>query len=121
MVAEMNISITELGKFLRCRRQWWISSSNGMSLKKKGAPYQRYYIGTGFHKACELNALYPHRNPVDMIDDWLETEKQKIYKAYEVQIGARMSDSEIIMLSESDDLIKGLTSRYFEKYGQANP
>lgn len=121
MPAEMNISITELGKFLRCRRQWWISSANGMSLKKKGAPYQKYYIGTGFHKACELNARYPHRNPVEMIDDWLEDEKQKIYKTYAAQIGSAISGSEIVMLSEADDLIKSLTSRYFDKYGTENP
>lgn len=121
MPAEMNISVTELGKFLRCRRQWWISSPNGMSLKKKGAPYQKYYIGTGFHKACELNALHPLRNPVHMIDEWLEAEKQKIYTTYEAQVGVKMSDSEIQMIAESDELIRSLTSGYFEKYDPVNP
>jgi PD-(D/E)XK nuclease superfamily protein len=119
--ADMNISITEISKFLRCRRQWHISSSSGMSLKKKGAPQQRYYIGTAFHKACELNASHPERNVTEMMDEWMATERTKLEAEYREQIGTGMSDQELGMLNESGEIVTSLVSQYFEKYGTENP
>jgi len=92
-----------------------------MSLKKKGAPHVKYYIGTAFHKACELNALYPYSDPVELIDDWLDSEKRDIDTTYKKQIGTFMSDDEFKLLDESGELVKSLVSRYFHKYGQDNP
>lgn len=121
MTNEMTVSVTELGRFLRCRRQWWIASSNGLSLKKNGPPQQRYYIGTAFHKACELNALNPNEDPIAPVREWLDKEATKIADKYEATIGVRMSDEEFAMLAESREIVLGLASRYFDKYGRANP
>ena len=121
-MTEMIVSVTELGRFLRCRRQWWIASSNGMSLVKKGPPQQRYYIGTAFHKACELNALEPADDPLEATSSWLDTETAKIEEKYRAQTGALgLSTEEYTMLDESRELILGLVSGYFDKYGTTNP
>jgi len=117
----MNISITELGRFLRCRRQWWISSPNGMSLKKKGAPQQKFYIGTAFHKACELNALHPKEDIYELTYDWLNKEADKIAAKYHEQVGTPLSDQEKDLLLESRSMVLGMVQRYFAKYGTDNP
>lgn len=113
------ISISEIQQFMRCRRQWDITSPFRQNLVKIGMPSAALHVGSGFHEALEANAK--GENWRDALRVWAQDEVEKFRVYYTAQVGAPPSEAELQSFFDAEVQIDELMNRYFDRYGEENP
>ena len=114
-----SISISEIQSFMRCRRQWDITSPFRQNLTKIGMPSAALHVGSGFHEALEANAL--GNDWREAVHEWAYEELHKFRDHYVKQVGAEPSEAELQSFYDAEDQINELMVRYFARYGEDNP
>lgn len=115
----MNVSVSEINSFLRCRRQWDISSTSRQSLRHKTTPKVYFLVGSAVHAAIEAQAKGD--DPFQALEDFIVDEAQNRIDAYTEVVGSGPSSIEWQDFEEAADLARALVRQYFETFGQENP
>lgn len=98
----MDVSVTELGLWRRCRRQWDLTSYNRRKLHRRDSVPSQFAIGTAIHLAF---AAHAHGlNPISVVDEWLQTRNN---------VGPNVE--------EQSELIISLIEHYYSYWGYENP
>jgi hypothetical protein len=115
----VDISISDVTRFLRCRRQWEMQSPLRMNLVKIGMPSASLYIGSGVHIALAANAQ--GKDWREELDAWFTHEVHQYVKNYMEVVGLCPSDSEVKPMHDAMETIDGIVRRYFDRYGESEP
>lgn len=115
----MNISVSDLNAFLRCRRAWDLTSANRQSLRHKATPRPYLVTGSAVHAAIEGQAN--GRHPMEALEDYLDEETIRQREAYNQVVGSGPWPEEWAAFNEACDLARDLTRQYFDHYGYENP
>jgi hypothetical protein len=110
----MDISISEVTSFLRCRRMWDYSSTNRQGLKKIGSPKAIMNIGTLMHAA--ITAHSRGESGLDALYREVHTQKLKLVDQYTAIVGIAPSEEELAGLDEQYQLVQQLFTRYIQRY-----
>jgi RecB family exonuclease len=115
----MDVSNSEIQNFLRCRRMWELSSSNRMNLAP-AVPWSAtaLHVGALVHRVLEEQIKCGCRPDIDLIITDEEAELEEMYKEI---VGVGFSEPELESLAESRAQVKGLTTHYFDFYGEEHP
>lgn len=116
-MGDLVVTVSEIGQFLRCRRQWDIVAHKRRSLKKIGAPSLGMHLGTMVHVGLEAFARG------EDYEDAIRTKAQKEFKKacqnYEKVVGAGMSGEEATQFHDVTKRATVLVSRYIAHYDGA--
>jgi hypothetical protein len=115
----LDISISEVTQFLRCRRQWDISSPNRQALRRIALPRAVLNIGTLVHAA--LAAHSQGKDPYDALTAEYMKEQDRFFVAYQQAVGVAPDQSELDGFIEQAEQAMMVVRRYFGKYGTDNP
>jgi PD-(D/E)XK nuclease superfamily len=115
----LQISITELLEYLRCRRAWDLQSANRQSLVRKGAPATALWMGQAMHiaLAAQLDGLDWH----SAFTTYVEKIREDMALEYLRKVGAPMSLQEWQHFNESVELMRQVLVNYYDKWGTPNP
>lgn len=110
----MDVSISEVRQYLRCRRQWDFESPNRRFLvPKRAMPHLAFHIGSLAHKILEeqifLGEVPDMKKLVAAAEVDLEQEYRKV-------VGVGWSTSEAEKVQESSQLVISMMTNYFEYY-----
>lgn len=94
-----HVSISEIGSFLRCRRQWDFTATSRQSLRPKNQS-KTFAVGSAVHAALEYNALGK-----DWRDGILD---------YTGDLEGGMEEKDL-------EFTQRLSNQYFAHYGESNP
>lgn len=114
----MDVSISEVSQFLRCRRQWDIASMNRQGLRPIALPRPILSAGTFIHAG--LNALSKGEPVITAITNEYENEKTRFTEAYIKAVGVSPDTTEIDTLTQMYDNAILVVGRYINTYG-VNP
>lgn len=115
----MNISISEINSYLRCRRAWDLTSGNRQSLKHKVTPKIYFMIGSAVHEAIDAQARGD--DPQEFLKEYISRERADRRMAYEEAVGSSPWQSEMEEFEDSATLASKLVDQYFLHYGAENP
>lgn len=115
----MNVSVSEINSYLRCRRAWNWTSANWQGLRHKKTPKPYFVTGSAVHAALEAQA--EGRDPFTALEQYIaeETERQAAY--YRETVGSDPWPEEWDKFNEAVELARVLTRQYFDRYGTDNP
>jgi hypothetical protein len=112
----MIFSVTEIGTFLRCRRQWWETSFNGNALTLP-MPAPALNTGSVWHKSQEIEA--EAAPGLDMaVDVAFDGQLDIINESLREVRGFELEQHELNDLREQADLLKDMAMNY-EAYWRA--
>lgn len=111
----LDVSISEVTQFLRCRRQWDVSSPNRQALRRIALPRAVLNIGTLVHAG--IAGYHMGRQPVEAMQDVYTSERDRFCVAYEQTVGAPPSAEELAEYTEQFQTALRVVERYFYKYG----
>lgn len=118
MPVPFHISPSDMSSFLTCRYKWDLSSPNRQSLRHKSSP--RFYLtmGTAIHAAIEAmaNGDWTLTDPVSVVRDIINTEREAKTKAYEQQYGFKPWAQEMEQFETDATFTEDLVSQYFKRY-----
>jgi len=112
----VQVSVTEIQEYMRCKRQWDYGSANRQSLVRKGAAYGALSTGTIVHKGIEAQAM--GKDPFAVADEYIAQQKAEMEQAYLERVGTTMSPVEYEPFTTSMELAKTYLRNYLEHYGQ---
>lgn len=115
----VNVSVSEIDSFLRCRRAWDITSSNRQSLRHKVTPKMFFVVGSGVHAAIEAQAN--GQDPMAAFAAFVADELESRRLAYREAVGSDPWKSEMEDFEASTALAESLCHQYFNHYGAENP
>ncbi len=115
----MQISVSEINSYLRCRRAWDISSANRQSLKHKVTPKMFFVVGNAVHEAIDAQASGD--DPFEFFEEYVSRERADRKAAYEENVGSSPWQSEMEEFESSVNLARGLVEQYFHHYSAENP
>lgn len=118
-MADLNLSISDINSYLRCRRAWDIGSTNRQSLRHKITPKIFFIIGSAVHEAIDAQAA--GKDPMQAFDAYVDKERVERVTFYQEAVGQAPWTSEMNEFDEAVDLARSLTIQYFEHYGWENP
>jgi len=116
----MDISISEIQNFLRCRRMWDFTSPNRQALVRRGAPDTALHIGTIVHEAFDLQVKHPN----DWRPRWstyIDDLEEEIKTDYRDMVEASLGPEETELLDESRNIAVGVVENYFYRYPEDAP
>lgn len=116
---QINISISEINQYLKCRRAWSYSSNIGESLRHKVTPKVFFIIGSAVHEAIEANVH--GADPFEALDRYIDKERESKAEDYVRRTGQKIWPSELTEFEESAELSRKLAKQYFRKYSLENP
>lgn len=116
---EINISISEINSYLKCRRAWSYSSNIGESLRHKVTPKVFFVVGSAVHEAIEANVH--GADPFVALDEYIDKERESRVEDYVRRTGQKIWPNELNEFEESAELARKLAKQYFRKYGLDNP
>ncbi len=116
----MNISVSEIQNFLRCRRMWDFTSPNRQMLVRRGVPDTALHIGSLVHEAFDLQVKHPDTWMTLWIK-YIDDLEQEIRTDYRDMVGASLGPEELELMQESRDTATGVVSNYFNRYSQEAP
>lgn len=116
---EINISISEINQYLKCRRAWSYSSNIGESLRHKVTPKVFFVVGSAVHEAIEANVH--GEDPYEALDRYIDKDRESRVEDYVRRTGQKIWQSELVEFEESAELARKLAKQYFRKYGIDNP
>lgn len=111
----MIASVTERGTFRRCRRQWMYSSPSLMSLGSI-APKKSLSLGHTMHAALAQWLQEPHLTLAELFLTQAAEDRRKIEAAYLRQVGAKISDEEMVGFHEGVELGMHIANNYQKKW-----
>ncbi len=116
----MNVSISDIQTFSRCRRQWDFVSPNRQSLERATAGFNiNLIVGTGVHLGLAAQA---NGDDWDLeFEHWAENEALSVERTHQERTGMSPDDEEMQPLYDAQKLVYALLSRYFDRYGYDNP
>jgi hypothetical protein len=110
----VNVSISDVSSFLRCRRAWDISSPNRQALRKAGMPAAALHVGTGVHLGlAEMTRGNDWRAAVK---EWHTDASDEFVAGYLARVGCAPSSDELKPYIESLNLVVALLERYQARY-----
>lgn len=115
----MNISVSEINSYLRCRRAWDLTSANRQSLKHKVTPKMFFVVGNAIHEAIDAQASGD--DPYEFFEEYVSRERADRKMAYEEAVGSSPWQSEMEDFEDSVTLSRKLLDQYFLHYGSENP
>lgn len=115
----MNISISEINSYLRCRRAWDLTSASRQSLRHKITPKMFFVIGSAFHEA--LDAQSSGDDPLEFFEEYVSRERADRKAYYEEAVGSTPWQSEMEEFESSVNLARSLVVQYFHNYSADNP
>ncbi len=115
----VNISVSEIDSFLRCRRAWDLTSNSRQSLRHKVTPKMFFVVGSGVHAAIEANA--DGEDPFVGLEHFISEERESRKLAYREAVGSDPWQSEMEDFEDSCDLARSLVQQYFHHYSLENP
>lgn len=115
----LQISVSELNSYLRCRRAWDWTSSNRQGLKHKATPKLYFVEGSGVHEA--IHAQASGKDPYEALELYIQSERETREQAYRLAVGSAPWQSEMEDFETSANLARCLVAQYFNHYGQENP
>jgi hypothetical protein len=116
---KLQVSISEINSFLKCRRDWDLTSASRQSLRHKTTPKVFFAVGSGFHAAVEANA-----EGIDWqqaLEEYLTNELEEKSAAYVEAVGYPPWAKELEEFHEMADFTRKLASQYFDHYGLEQP
>jgi Pretoxin HINT domain len=116
---DIDIEVSELGSFLRCRRAWDIASPGRRGLSRKGIPSPALHIGSAVHFALAAQALGEDYNAA--IRQFFAESRVALEEQYRSVVGTGFSPEELDILDEQRRKVILLVGAYFEKYGTKFP
>ncbi len=116
----MDISISEIQNFLRCRRMWDFASPNRQALVRRGAPDTALHIGTVVHEAFDLQVKHPD-SWREHLTAFLSDLEHEIKSDYRDMVGASLGPEELELLDESRNIAGGVVENYFQRYTEDAP
>jgi hypothetical protein len=99
------VSVTEVQDFLRCRRQWDLSSTNRQGLERIGPEAKHFAFGTAVHHA--LAAQVRSEKPLQALRDWWLS-----------HVASPQAD---LVLDEEYIKVREVVRNYFDHYGWTQP
>lgn len=115
----MDVSISEVKQYLRCRRQWDFESHNRRNLvSRRAMPHVAFHIGTVAHKILEENIFLGATPDIDKIIKDAETELEDEYRSV---VGAGWSTVERESVEEGGDIVRSMMTAYFRYYTPLQP
>ena len=112
----MEISVSDIRTFQRCRRRWDLTSPNRQSLTKaaKEAYPIYFFVGSVAHKAIEYMALNQFdQHTVDRAFDSIIAEYEKKYREV---VGMGFSPLELRPFEDQKPLLKCMVEGYVDRY-----
>lgn len=74
----MRISVTERGEFRRCRRKWYFTSHNKLSLTHKGVGAKYFAVGSMVHYALSENGK--GNDPMEALADYITKFEERLVR-----------------------------------------
>lgn len=115
----VNVSVSDINSYLRCRRAWDISSSNRQSLRHKVTPKIFFVIGSAVHEAIDAQAHGD--DPYEFFEEYVSRERADRKAAYEEAVGSSPWRAEMEEFEDSVNLARSLVAQYFSHYSIENP
>lgn len=115
----MNISVSEINSYLKCRRAWDLTSSSRQSLRHKVTPKMFFVVGNGVHEAIDAQASGD--DPLEFFEEYVSRERADRKAYYEEAVGSTPWQSEMEEFESSVNLARSLVDQYFSHYGSENP
>lgn len=86
--------VTEIMSFKRCKRQWWLTSSNGLRISRI-VPSAAFSLGTAIHETFRAWLPHPEQEPVMLFMAAAEAEIAKVRRQYHARNRVGISDVEL--------------------------
>lgn len=118
-MTDINISISDINSFLRCRRSWDIGSPLRQGYRHKVTPKLFFVVGSAVHEA--LDAQAKGEDYIEAFEQYVVKEKQERVEQYKERVGSEPWANEFEEFDESVELARGLVHQYFDHYGSVNP
>lgn len=115
----MNISVSEINSFLRCRRSWDLTSASRQSLRHKVTPKMFFVVGSSVHEAIDAQARGD--DPFEYFEEYVNTERTNRRETYESIVGTSPWANEMEEFESSVVLARQLVIQYFDRYSIENP
>lgn len=115
----VNISVSEINSYLRCRRAWDLTSANRQSLRHKVTPKIFFVVGSAVHEAIDAQAA--GNDPMEAFEAYVAKEREDRVAFYYETTQHSPGSSEMEEFEDSVTLARGLTKQYFNQYGWDNP
>lgn len=116
----MNIGVTERPEYKRCRRRWLFGSRNRMALTPI-VPATALSLGTYVHAALAAWRDDPSINPKVAFVQAAATARVEAIATYREQVGAGISDSEIVRLDDAILMGAFMVENYQKHWGAPLP
>lgn len=116
----MNIGVTERPEYKRCRRRWRFGSRNRMGLTPI-IPATALSLGTYVHAALAAWRDDANINPKVAFMQAAATARADAIAAYREQVGAGISDSEIVKIDDAILMGVFMVENYQRHWGSALP
>lgn len=114
----VNISISEINQYLKCRRAWDYSSNVRQSLRHKATPKMFLTVGSAVHEAIDAQA--GGNDPMEALEEYIEKELASRKEAYRDAVGGDPWEVELEDFQEAAQKARDLTRQYFNHYGWGN-
>jgi hypothetical protein len=118
--APFEFTVNEINTFLRCRRNWNITSANRKSLQRKGTPAPALHIGSAFHYATAMHSEHG-TDPEDAVREFFAESINALENDYRKQVGTSLGYEERQLLDEQRLVALSLIRVYYERHGYENP
>lgn len=112
----MKISVTDLGTYERCRRQWDLSSNIRRNLTGVGAGPAALELGSLIHRAQGGWLLEPTRKLVEIFNEQAADRVAEIEIKYQEVVGATISDEELAPVLDNIELGRAMCVNYEIQY-----
>lgn len=111
----MDISVSDFRTFLRCRRQWDLTSPNRQALVRPMSTKSYFFLGSVVHEAIDrmANGTYTSH---DLLDAIVEAEINEYEKQYKAAIGVGFSMGEREVFNPDKELARSILEMYFDHY-----
>lgn len=119
MEGNVDVSISEIQSYLRCRRAWHYTSQNRLGLVKIGVPSAPLHIGSAVHAA--LAAQAEGADPQRALTLYFREVEDSYRERYVEAVGVEPSEAEAAQVGEFERQCRELVRRYFDRYGVVEP
>ena len=110
-----NISVSDMRNFLRCRRQWDLTSPNRQNLSRPTTFKSYYFVGSVIHEVMERMAMGQY-NGIDTLDEVMDAQIAASEEDYREVVGVGFSAGERQLFDAHRELAQVMVSGYAQQY-----
>ena len=118
-MTDINISVSDINSFLRCRRSWDISSQLRQGYRHKVTPKLFFMVGTAVHEAIDAQARGEDYKAA--LEAYIAQEREDRIAQYRDITGSNPASYEFEEFEENAEFAGLLADQYFDHYGSVNP